>query len=74
MLSYLEAEPILIPRIPFHHTLHLAHTLVRRQFLLAPAYGTTFNCCQGLTLDKVSVDLMSPVFSHGQLYAVLSCI
>ena len=72
--SYLDAEPILIPRIPFHHILHSAYTLVRRQFPLAPAYGTTFNSCQGLTLDKVSVDLTSPVFSHGQLYTALSRI
>ena len=41
---------------------------------LAPAYATTFNSCQGLTLDRVGVDLTRPVFSHGQLYTALSQI
>ena len=50
------------------------HQLVHRQFPLAPAYATTFNSCQGLTLDKIGVDLSKPVFSHGQLYTALSRI
>jgi ATP-dependent exoDNAse (exonuclease V) alpha subunit len=65
-------EDILIPRITFTHVLPSGHTLHRRQFPLAPAYATTFNSCQGLTLDKVGVDLTVPVFSHGQLYTALS--
>jgi hypothetical protein len=48
--------------------------LLRCQFPLAPAYATTFNSCQGLTLDIVGVDLTRPVFSHGQLYTALSRI
>ncbi|KIO14759.1 hypothetical protein M404DRAFT_119686, partial [Pisolithus tinctorius Marx 270] len=44
------------------------------QFPLAPAYATTFNSCQGLTLNVVGVDLTRPVFSHGQLYTALSHI
>ncbi|KIN94374.1 hypothetical protein M404DRAFT_55099, partial [Pisolithus tinctorius Marx 270] len=44
------------------------------QFPLAPAYATTFNCCQGLTLDAVGINLTRPVFSHGQLYTALSWI
>ena len=36
-----------------------------------PFYATTFNSCQGLTLDIVGVDLTQPVFSHGQLYTAL---
>ena len=50
------------------------HTLFRKQFPLAPAYATTFNSCQGLTLDRVGVDLTRPVFSHGQLYTALTRI
>ncbi|KAI0690185.1 hypothetical protein C8T65DRAFT_588157, partial [Cerioporus squamosus] len=69
-----ESEDILISRIPFMTTLESGHTLVRRQFPLAPAYATTFNSCQGLTLDVVGVDLVRPVFSHGQLYTALSRI
>lgn len=54
-------EVTLLPRIPFEVTLHSGHTLVRRQFPLAPAYATTFNSCQGLTLDRVAIDLTSPM-------------
>ena len=67
-------EDILIPRISFLHNLPSGHTLLHRQFPLAPAYATTFNSCQGLTLDIVGVDLTRPVFSHGQLYTALSHI
>ena len=69
-----DGEDILIPRITFLHQLPSGHTLLRRQFPLAPAYATTFNSCQGLTLDFVGVDLTRPVFSHGQLYTALSRI
>ncbi|KIJ48532.1 hypothetical protein M422DRAFT_112442, partial [Sphaerobolus stellatus SS14] len=66
-------EDILIPRISFTASLPSSkYTLVRKQFPLAPAYATTFNSCQGLTLDKVVIDLTQPVFSHGQLYTALS--
>jgi len=67
-------EDILIPCIPFTYILSSGHTLQCKQFPLAPAYATTFNSCQGLTLDKIGVDLVQPVFSHGQLYKVLSRI
>lgn len=73
-VSTVDAEDVLISRIPFTTTLESGHTLVRRQFPLAPAYATTFNSCQGLTLDVVGVDLTRPVFSHGQLYTALSRI
>ncbi|KAJ2996365.1 hypothetical protein NUW54_g7251 [Trametes sanguinea] len=65
---------ILLPRITFSTTLPSGHTLLRRQFPLAPAYATTFNSCQGLTLDIVGLDLTHPAFSHGQLYTALSRI
>lgn len=68
-------EEILIPRISFTYDIPgSGFTLIRRQFPLAPAYATTFNSCQGLTLDRVGVDLTHPVFSHGQLYTALSRI
>ena len=70
----MDIEDVLISRIPFTAALPSGHTLVRRQFPLAPAYATTFNSCQGLTLDVVGVDLTRPVFSHGQLYTALSRI
>jgi hypothetical protein len=43
-------------------------TIERRQFPLRLAYATTFNSCQGLTLDRVVLDLRTDVFAHGQLY------
>ncbi|EAU89145.1 helicase-like protein [Coprinopsis cinerea okayama7 len=68
------AEEVLILRITFEYFLHSGHTLARRQFPFAPTYATTFNSCQGLTLDRVGVDLTCPVFSHGQLYTAMSHI
>ena len=63
-----------LPRITFEDQLHNGHTLQRLQFPIAPAYATTFNSCQGLTLSRVAIDLTHPVFSHGQLYTALSRI
>ncbi|OBZ77961.1 ATP-dependent DNA helicase pif1 [Grifola frondosa] len=40
-VSVVEAEDILIPRITFTLSLPSGHTLLRRQFPLAPAYATT---------------------------------
>ena len=65
---------ILLPRITFKERLSSGHMLCRRQFPLAPAYASTFHSCQGLTLDRVGVDLTQDVFTHGQLYTALSRI
>jgi hypothetical protein len=54
--TYVDSEDILIPRIYFTAALSSGHTLLRRQFPLAPAYSTTFNSCQGLTLDIIGVE------------------
>ena len=61
-----------MPRITFKETLSSGHTLLRKQFPLAPAYASTFHSCQGLTLDQIGIDLTHPVFTHGQLYTALS--
>ncbi|PCH43538.1 hypothetical protein WOLCODRAFT_75077 [Wolfiporia cocos MD-104 SS10] len=73
-VSIVDPDEIVLSRIVFQVPLETGHTLVRRQFPLAPAYATTFNSCQGLTLDTVGVDLTRCVFSHGQLYTALSRI
>ena len=44
----------------------------RKQFPLRLAYATTFNSCQGLTLDRAVIDLRVPPFAHGQLYTSIS--
>lgn len=69
-----DLHDILLPRITFKERLPSGHTLCRRQFPLAPAYASTFHSCQGLTLDRVGVDLTQDVFTHGQLYTALSRI
>ncbi|KZV79437.1 hypothetical protein EXIGLDRAFT_782342 [Exidia glandulosa HHB12029] len=66
-------EDILIPRITFEQVLPVSrHTLQRHQFPLARVYATTFNSCQGLTIDRAGVDSTWDVFSHGQLYTAVS--
>lgn len=72
--TFIDTEDLLIPRITFKETLPSRHTLLRRQYPLSLAYATTFHSCQGLTLDCVGIDLMHPVFTHGQLYTALSRI
>src|SRR5438046_8400149 len=47
-------------------------TVQRKQFPLRLAYATTFNSCQGLTLDRAVIDMRVPVFAHGQLYTAFS--
>ena len=62
-----------IPRINFSfQPTRCPWTVNRRQFPLRLAYATTFNSCQGLTLDRVVLDLRSDVFAHGQLYTAVS--
>ena len=66
---------IILPRISFSTTLPSSNYMIlRKQFPLAPAYTSTFNSCQGLTLDCVGIDLTKPIFSHGQLYTAFSQI
>jgi hypothetical protein len=62
-----------LPRINFEFQPAFAPWSVqRRQIPLRPAYATTFNSCQGLTLDRIIINLRTPVFAHGQLYTSLS--
>jgi hypothetical protein len=39
---------------------------------LALCYATTLNGCQGLSVQKLGLDLQTAVFSHGQLYSVMT--
>lgn len=72
MLLLNEEEYVLLPRITFETKLRSGHTLQRRQFPISPAYASTFNGCQGLTLKRIGIDVTIPVFSHGQLYTAIS--
>ncbi len=46
--------------------------LRRCQFPVRVAFAMTINKSQGQTLNNVGVYFPSPVFSHGQLYVVIS--
>lgn len=62
-----------LPQIMFELKPQRANwTVQRRQFPLRFTYATIFNSCQGLTLDRVVLDLTMPAFAHGQLYTRLS--
>jgi len=62
-----------LPRINFEFRPRFTPWSVeRRQIPLRLAYATTFNSCQGLTLDRIVIDLRTSVFAHGQLYTALS--
>jgi hypothetical protein len=44
----------------------------RKQFLIRLSFAMTINKAQGQTIPNVGIYLPEPVFSHGQLYVVLS--
>src|SRR5258705_689069 len=50
----------------------LPFTLDSIQFPITLAFAMTINKAQGQSLSHVGIFLPSPVFSHGQLYAVFS--
>ncbi|KAG5536193.1 hypothetical protein RHGRI_023847 [Rhododendron griersonianum] len=62
-----------IPRISLSpSSLDFPFHMTRRQFPVRLAYAMTINKSQGQSVKFVGVDLRTPVFSHGQLYVVLS--
>ena len=64
---------VLIPRIKLAPPdINLPFILECHQFPVRLAYSMTIDKAQGQTFDKVGIYLPAPVFSHGQLYVVLS--
>ena len=68
-------EHAFIPRItltPTEGQTGFAFALKQCQFPVNLAFALTINKAQGQSVKKVGIDLRIPVFSHGQLYVVLS--
>ncbi|XP_028070921.1 uncharacterized protein LOC114273362 [Camellia sinensis] len=53
-------------------SLEIPFRMTRRQFPVRLAYALTINKSQGQYVKFVGVDLLTPVFSHEQLYVALS--
>ena len=66
-------ETVHIPRIALCPSDDQLPCKIKRvQFPVKLAFAMTINKSQGQSLDRVGLDLQSPVFSHGQLYVALS--
>jgi hypothetical protein len=66
-------ETVFVPRTALNKTdVKWPFTLQRRQFPIRVCYAMTINKSQGQTLSRVGLYLKKPVFTHGQLYVVIS--
>ncbi len=64
---------VFIPRIIMSPSgTNWSFVLCRRQFPIRVAFAMTINKSHGQTLNNIGVYLPSPVYSHGQLYVVIS--
>ncbi|KAJ6447762.1 hypothetical protein C8R45DRAFT_773345, partial [Mycena sanguinolenta] len=69
----IDSERVHIPRIvTWWHPRGVGFKVLRKQLPLVLSYATTFNGCQGLTVQRLVLDLRRPVFSHGQLYSAMT--
>ncbi len=64
---------VFIPRIIMSPSgIDWPFVLRRRQFPVRMAFAITINKSPGQTLNNIKIYLSSPVYSHGQLYVVIS--
>ncbi|POS82310.1 hypothetical protein EPUL_006433, partial [Erysiphe pulchra] len=64
--SRFDGNEHIISRINLSCDENLSFTLIRKQLPLRPCYAMTINKSQGQMLKYAGVDLITPVFSHGQ--------
>jgi hypothetical protein len=64
---------VFIPKITIDPSDDLPVNLFHHQFPIHLAFVKTINKAQGQSIINISIDLHSPIFSHGQLYIALSC-
>ncbi len=62
-----KGEDVLIPRIPLIPT-DIPFEFKRLQFPIRLSFAMSINKSQGQSLKQVGLNLISPCFSHGQLY------
>ena len=71
--SYYPNEPNIVPITPIRRQWHKQNTLcIRRMIPLQPAYALTIHKSQGMSLDKIIVNLGKKEFSLGLSYTALS--